>query len=59
MSVSDFGHTISLLFTPWGLNAAAVIGSVIDHSVQVSSRLANLSAQHNSKIECDHSRPSS
>ncbi|KAJ7493221.1 hypothetical protein B0H11DRAFT_2005459 [Mycena galericulata] len=34
MSVSDFGHTISLLFAPRTLNAAVVIGSLIDHSVQ-------------------------
>ncbi|KAJ7483158.1 hypothetical protein FB451DRAFT_1233525 [Mycena latifolia] len=34
MSVSDFGRTFQLLFTPWGLNAAVVIGSLIDHSVQ-------------------------
>jgi len=34
MSVTDFGQTIRLLSTPWGLNAAVIIGSVIDHSVQ-------------------------
>ncbi|KAJ6607010.1 hypothetical protein B0H10DRAFT_2073460 [Mycena sp. CBHHK59/15] len=34
MSVTDFGHAFSLLFTPWGLNAAVVLGSIIDHSVQ-------------------------
>ncbi|KAJ7614690.1 hypothetical protein DFH06DRAFT_130096 [Mycena polygramma] len=34
MSVTDFGHTIELLFIPWGLNAAIIIGSLIDHSVQ-------------------------
>ncbi|KAJ7497972.1 hypothetical protein B0H11DRAFT_827618 [Mycena galericulata] len=34
MSVSDFGHTISLLFTPKALNAAIILGSLIDHSVQ-------------------------
>jgi hypothetical protein len=36
MSVTDFGETIRLLFTPWGLNAAVILGSIIDHSVQVS-----------------------
>ncbi|KAF7357052.1 hypothetical protein MVEN_01042000 [Mycena venus] len=34
MSVTDFGEAYQLLFTPWGLNAAVIIGSVIDHSVQ-------------------------
>ncbi|KAJ7755673.1 hypothetical protein DFH07DRAFT_486264 [Mycena maculata] len=34
MSVTDFGELLSLLYTPWGLNLAVVIGSVIDHSVQ-------------------------
>ncbi|KAJ7607829.1 hypothetical protein DFH06DRAFT_1249342, partial [Mycena polygramma] len=32
LSVTDFAHTIELLFLPWGLNAAIVIGNVIDHS---------------------------
>jgi hypothetical protein len=36
VSVTDFGETFRLLFTPWGLNAALVIGVVIDHSIQVS-----------------------
>ncbi|KAJ7497976.1 hypothetical protein B0H11DRAFT_1909542 [Mycena galericulata] len=34
LSVSDFGNTTSLRFTPWGLNAAFVIESLIDHSIQ-------------------------
>ncbi|KAJ7308574.1 hypothetical protein DFH08DRAFT_900305 [Mycena albidolilacea] len=34
MSVTYFGETIRLLFTPWGLNAAVILGSIIDHSVQ-------------------------
>ncbi|KAJ7122804.1 hypothetical protein C8R44DRAFT_784583 [Mycena epipterygia] len=34
MSVTDFGSVFSLLFTPWGLNLAVVIGSLIDHAVQ-------------------------
>ncbi|KAJ6458139.1 hypothetical protein C8R47DRAFT_1227150 [Mycena vitilis] len=34
LSVTDFAHTIELLFLPWGLNAAIVIGNVIDHAVQ-------------------------
>ncbi|KAJ7607840.1 hypothetical protein DFH06DRAFT_1486413 [Mycena polygramma] len=34
MSVTDFGHTIELLFIPWSLNAAIIIGNVIDHAVQ-------------------------
>ncbi|KAJ7146142.1 hypothetical protein C8R44DRAFT_756690 [Mycena epipterygia] len=34
MSVTDFGSIFSLLFTPWGLNLAVVIGEIIDHVVQ-------------------------
>ncbi|KAJ7087214.1 hypothetical protein B0H15DRAFT_303484 [Mycena belliarum] len=34
MSVTDFGQIFSLLYTPWGLNIAVVIGSLVDHSVQ-------------------------
>jgi len=34
MSVTDFGETIRLLFTPWGLNGSLIVGSVINHSVQ-------------------------
>ncbi|KAJ7308572.1 hypothetical protein DFH08DRAFT_1050934 [Mycena albidolilacea] len=34
MSVTDFGETFRLLFIPWGLNTALIIGVVIDHSVQ-------------------------
>ncbi|KAJ7493208.1 hypothetical protein B0H11DRAFT_2005368, partial [Mycena galericulata] len=33
-SVSDFGHPASLLFTPWSLNAAFLIGSLIERSIQ-------------------------
>ncbi|KAJ7814050.1 hypothetical protein B0H14DRAFT_3878882 [Mycena olivaceomarginata] len=34
MSVTDFGETTRLLFTPWGLNAAVILGSIINRSVQ-------------------------
>ncbi|KAJ7067909.1 hypothetical protein C8F01DRAFT_1364346 [Mycena amicta] len=34
MTVTDFGEVFALLFTPWGLNAAVVLGSIIDHGVQ-------------------------
>ncbi|KAJ6538965.1 hypothetical protein B0H19DRAFT_335007 [Mycena capillaripes] len=34
MSVTDFGEILTLLYTPWGLNLAVVIGSLIDHGVQ-------------------------
>jgi hypothetical protein len=36
MTVTDFGETFRLLFTPRSFNAALVIGNVIDHAVQVS-----------------------
>ncbi|KAJ6627449.1 hypothetical protein B0H10DRAFT_387406 [Mycena sp. CBHHK59/15] len=35
MSVTDFGSIFSLFNTPWGLNVGVVVGSIIDHSVQV------------------------
>ncbi|KAJ7308587.1 hypothetical protein DFH08DRAFT_490649 [Mycena albidolilacea] len=34
MTVTDFGETFRLLFTPRSFNAALVIGNVIDHAVQ-------------------------
>ncbi|KAJ7230630.1 hypothetical protein GGX14DRAFT_584041 [Mycena pura] len=34
MSVTDFGQIFTLLYTPWGLNAGVVVGSLIDHGVQ-------------------------
>ncbi|KAJ7308575.1 hypothetical protein DFH08DRAFT_900311 [Mycena albidolilacea] len=34
MSVTDFGETIRLLFTPRAFHAALILGSIIDHSVQ-------------------------
>ncbi|KAJ6567232.1 hypothetical protein DFH09DRAFT_1156382 [Mycena vulgaris] len=34
MTVTDFGQLFSLLYTPWGLNLAVIVGSIIDHSVQ-------------------------
>ncbi|KAJ7230642.1 hypothetical protein GGX14DRAFT_584103 [Mycena pura] len=34
MSVTDFGQIFTVLYTPWGLNAGVVVGSLIDHSVQ-------------------------
>ncbi|KAJ7179471.1 hypothetical protein C8R46DRAFT_641561 [Mycena filopes] len=34
LAVTDFGQIFALLYTPWGLNIAVVIGSFIDHGVQ-------------------------
>ncbi|KAJ7229073.1 hypothetical protein GGX14DRAFT_616640 [Mycena pura] len=34
MSVTDFGQISALLFAPWGLNAAVVVGSLIDHGAR-------------------------
>ncbi|KAJ7319267.1 hypothetical protein DFH08DRAFT_890663 [Mycena albidolilacea] len=34
MNVTDFGETIRLLFTPLSINAAIILGGIIDHSVQ-------------------------
>jgi hypothetical protein len=36
MNVTYFGETIRLLFTPRSINAALILGGIIDHSVQVS-----------------------
>ncbi|KAJ7229072.1 hypothetical protein GGX14DRAFT_616637 [Mycena pura] len=34
MSVTDFGQISALLFAPWGLNAAVIVGSLIDHGAR-------------------------
>ncbi|KAJ7825376.1 hypothetical protein B0H14DRAFT_2596607 [Mycena olivaceomarginata] len=34
MNVTDFGEAIRLLFTPRSINAAIILGGIIDHSVQ-------------------------
>ncbi|KAJ7308579.1 hypothetical protein DFH08DRAFT_900331 [Mycena albidolilacea] len=34
MNVTDFGETTRLLFTPQSINAALILGGIIDHSVQ-------------------------